>query len=935
MTRDYKDTIFKLKSAMPQRGNLPKREPEMIERWNKLDMFARIRESGAGRPMYTLHDGPPYANGNIHIGHAMNKILKDVINRAWQMTGYQTNYVPGWDCHGLPIEWQIEKQYQKEGKKKDDIAVMDFRDECATFADHWVGIQREEFKRLGINGDWDNPYLTVKPESEAYIVGELGKFLMSGALYRGAKPVMWSVVEKTALAEAEIEYHDHKSTAIHVRFPVVEAAHDALIGAGAVIWTTTPWTIPANRALAYGPDIDYVMVEVTEVQEGSLAQEGERLIVARALLDDIAETLGFTPKMTGVEGLGKDLLAGMVCTHPLADLGFDGPRPLLAGDFVEADAGTGIVHMAPDHGEDDAKLCAQHDVKMIGTLNDDGTYTDRVPHFTGIHVFKATDPVCDALTEAGALRKRGTLVHSYPHSWRSKAPVIFRATPQWFISLDKTGIRDTALKSIEDTNFFPETGRNRIRSMVESRPDWCISRQRSWGIPIAVFVDKATGEPLRDQSVMDRVVEVFREEGAGAWFTSPPARFLGNDRNPDDYEQIFDILDVWFESGSTHAFELEPRDDLKCPADLYLEGSDQHRGWFQSSLLVGSGNRGRAPFDNILTHGFVLDEKGYKMSKSQGNVVAPQKVIDQFGADVLRLWVMTSDFSEDIRIGNEILKQTSDQYRRFRNTLRYLTGALEGFDTANPVARDDMPELERWMLHRLAELDTFMRQSIKDYAYQPAYTALHAFCANEMSAFYLDIRKDCLYCDPLDGERRRAAQTVMYEIFKRLSAWLAPVLAFTADEAWQFGPDGDENGSIHFTQFPETPEGWLDADLDARWKVIRDARRVVTQALEGARSEGVIRSSLQGAPTVYLADDTLTDVISAEDFADVCITSNITFVRKDAPEGAVRIEDISGVAAVPDLAEGQKCARCWKVLPDVGSVAEHPELCQRCADTVG
>ncbi|MCT4608077.1 MAG: isoleucine--tRNA ligase [Pelagimonas sp.] len=934
MTRDYKDTIFKLNSAMPQRGNLPKREPEMIERWAKMDMFKRIRESGEGRPLYLLHDGPPYANGNIHIGHAMNKVLKDVINRSRQMTGYQTNYVPGWDCHGLPIEWQIEKQYREAGKNKDDVPVMDFRDECAAFADHWIGVQREEFKRLGINGDWENPYLTVKPDSEAYIVEQLGKFLMDGSLYRGAKPVMWSVVEKTALAEAEIEYHDHTSPTIYVRFPVVEAKNEALIGAGAVIWTTTPWTIPANKALAYGPDIEYVMVEVTALQEFAKVREGDRLIVARALLDDIAEALRFTPKMTGVEGLGKDLLAGMVCEHPLAAKGFDGPRPLLEGDFVEADAGTGLVHMAPDHGIDDAELCARHDIQMIGSLHDDGTYTDKIPEFAGVHVFKATDPVCDALKDAGALLRRGKLVHSYPHSWRSKAPVIYRATPQWFISMEKTGIREAALKAVDDTAFYPDMGRNRIRAMVEGRPDWCISRQRSWGIPIAVFVEKETGEPLRDEAVMARVVEAFRAEGAGTWFTSPASRFLGEDRNPEDYEQIFDILDVWFESGSTHAFELEPRDDMKWPADLYLEGSDQHRGWFQSSLLIGAGTRGRAPYDAILTHGFTLDEKGYKMSKSQGNVVAPQKVIDQFGADVLRLWVMTADYTEDVRIGNEILKQTSDMYRRFRNTLRYLAGALEGFDPSQPIAREDMPELERWMLHRLAEVDVLMRNSVKDYAFSAGYTALHTFCANELSAFYLDIRKDSLYCDPLDGARRKAAQTVMYEIFKRLTAWLAPVLCFTAEEAWLFGPDGDESGSIHFQQFPETPEGWVDDALNARWTVIRDARRVVTQALEKARSEGVIRSSLQAAPTVYLADDALTQVISAEEFADVCITSDVTFVQGEAPADASTVDDVAGVAAVPTVASGEKCGRCWKVLPTVGTVDGHDDVCPRCAGTL-
>lgn len=919
---------------MPQRGNLPEREPAALARWQAMDLFARVRASGEGRPLFMLHDGPPYANGHIHIGHALNKVLKDVINRSRQMTGYQTNYVPGWDCHGLPIEWQIEKKYRDAGKDKDDVPVLDFRDECARFAEHWIDIQREEFMRLGVMGDWDNYYTTMEPPHEAQILRELSHFLMSGELYRGARPVMWSVVEKTALAEAEIEYHDHTSTMIYVRFPLVETPDSRLAGAGIVIWTTTPWTIPANQASAYGPEIDYVVVKVTEPAEGSQVRDGERLVLARSLVDDVAAVLGFKPVLTDVSGTGEALLAGARYSHPLAEHGYPSSAPLLAGDFVEDGQGTGLVHMAPDHGPDDYELCSAHGIGVLESVKEDGRYSDTVPLFAGIHVFKADAPVMDALRATGALLHSAKFVHSYPHSWRSKAPIIYRTTPQWFISLSEKNLRETALQAIADTKFYPEMGRNRLRSMVQSRPDWCISRQRSWGIPIAIFVNRKTNEPLRDAHVMQRIIDAVETEGAGAWLSSPPERFLGPDYDPNDYEQVFDILDVWFESGSTHAFMLEPREDMVWPADLYLEGSDMHRGWFQLTLLESCGTRGRAPFKAILTHGFVLDVKGHKMSKSVGNVVAPQEVIKKYGADVLRLWVVSSTYNEDIRIGDDILQTTVDQYRRLRNTLRYLTGVLEGFTESERVPAEVMPELERWILNRLSAMDAVMRAGIDAYAFQSSYSALHSFCAIELSAFYFDIRKDSLYCDPADSLRRRAVRTVMHAVFERLTAWLAPVLCFTAEEAWLYGPDADPEGSVHLKQFPETPSHWRDGELEARWTRIRAARRVVTHALERARAEGHIGASLQAHPVVYSNDETLFDLIGTQEFADICITSGMTFERGSAPAGAMRLDDVAGVAVVVNRADGEKCARCWRVLPEVGQISDAPDLCGRCHDAL-
>ena len=930
---DYKSTVFLPRTAFPMKAGLPKLEPELLARWEKADLHGKLRAKGNGREKFILHDGPPYANGNIHIGHALNKILKDVINRARQMQGYDVAYVPGWDCHGLPIEWKIEEEYRAKGKDKDQIPINVFRDECRRFAARWIKIQADEFKRLGVNGDWANPYTTMTPAAEAAIVDELGKFLLSGGLYKGVKPVMWSVVEKTALAEAEVEYLDHTSTTVWVRFPVVKASTPDVANASVVIWTTTPWTLPANRAIAYGAEFDYVVVEVLQTMGESLAKVGERLVLSKALLPEVAKDAGIADYQVKAELVGS-VLAGTVCAHPLrgADKGYAFDVPLLASGHVTMDQGTGFVHIAPSHGPDDFVLGKANGLDVPETVGPDGVYTPMVPLFAGLHVFKADKPVCERLAAQGALLAQGKLVHAYPHSWRSKAPLIYRATPQWFISMETNDLRGKALDAIAATKFFPEMGRNRIRTMVEGRPDWCVSRQRAWGVPITVFVNKATGAVLRDKGVMDRIVAAVRQEGTDVWFSADPQRFLGNDFKADEWEPVRDILDVWFDSGSTHSFVLEGRPELKWPADLYLEGSDQHRGWFQSSLLESCGTRGRAPYDAVLTHGFVLDEQGRKMSKSLGNVVAPQEVMDSLGADVLRLWVMASDYSEDLRIGPDILKHQTEAYRRLRNTLRYLLGALDGFTSAETVAPAQMPELERLVLHRLWEMNEALTRAVESAEYHKFYTALHAFCASDLSAFYFDVRKDSLYCDRPDSPRRRAVRTVLDHLFRCLVTWLAPVLVFTAEEAW-LARYGDAADSVHLADFPKIPAEWRDDALAAKWQKIRDLRRVVTGALEIERANRAIGSSLQAAPIVY-AEPAYHAALKGLDLAEIAIASDAVLRADAAPPGAFTLADVPGVAVIPQPAGGNKCQRCWKVLEEVGANENHPEICNRCADAV-
>jgi isoleucyl-tRNA synthetase len=948
MPTDYRPTVFLPKTDFPMRGDLPNREPAMLDRWEAMGLYKKLREASQGREKFVLHDGPPYANGEPHLGTALNKILKDIVNRGHQMLGKDVPYVPGWDCHGLPIEWIVEEQYRAKGASKDSVPIAQFRKECRDFAAHWIEVQKRDFKRLGVVGDWDNPYTTMAFSAEAQIVREIGKFLMNGGLYKGSKPVLWSVVEQTALAEAEVEYADHRSTTVWVRFPVSHASRPSLRHAGAVIWTTTPWTLPGNRAIAHSADLEYAVIQVDEIAEGSRAAGpkdgavGDKLLVAMTLIGDFCQRAKIE-RHTIVDLFPGSALAGTVAKHPLAgqDSGYDFAVPLLPAGFVLADQGTGLVHIAPNAGQDDWELGREHGLPVIDTVGPDGVYLPSVPIFAGHSVYTAEGKEGDAnkvvmaaLDAAGALLARGTLVHSYPHSWRSKAPLIFRNTPQWFISMETNGLRDAALKAIEDTRWVPPQGKNRISAMVEGRPDWCVSRQRAWGVPIPVFVNKKTGEPLRDQAVIDRIAAAAEKGGGDVWFEAPASEFLGNAYDAAEWDQVTDIVEVWFDSGSTHAFVLEQRPELKWPASLYLEGSDQHRGWFHSSLLESCGTRGRAPYEAVLTHGFVLDEAGRKMSKSLGNVIAPQDVMRQSGADILRLWVVGSDYSEDLRIGPEILKHHSDIYRRLRNTLRYLLGALEGYSAKEAVPAAEMPELDRWVLHRLAELDALVRQAIEDFDFHAMFTALHNFCAVDLSAFYFDIRKDRLYCDAADDPARRAVRTVLDRTFDCLVRWLAPILCYTADEAW-LARHGDAPGrSVHLETFAEVPKAWLDPALGERWAALRDIRRVATGALELERGAKRIGSSLQAAIELYVPAETAA-LLRDADLAELCITSSGTATIGEPPEGAFTLSDVPRVGVVVKDAPGDKCERCWRVLPEVGTVEGHVDLCRRCADVVG
>ncbi|ASW08038.1 isoleucine--tRNA ligase [Rhizobium sp. 11515TR] len=942
---DYSKTLYLPETDFPMRAGLPQKEPELVRRWEEMNLYKKLRSSAAGREKFVLHDGPPYANGHIHIGHALNKILKDVITRSFQMRGYDSNYVPGWDCHGLPIEWKIEEKYREKGKNKDEVPVNEFRQECRDFAAGWIKIQSEEFKRLGITGDFDNPYLTMNFHAESRIAGELLKIARTGQLYRGSKPVMWSVVERTALAEAEVEYADVESDMIWVKFPVAEGpAH--LADAFVVIWTTTPWTIPGNRAIAYSSRVSYGLYEVTEAANDFGPRPGEKLVFADKLAAESFAKAKLQYKRVG-DVTAADL-AALTCAHPLASLGYDFKVPLLDGDHVTDDAGTGFVHTAPSHGREDFDAWMSHarDLEKRGIssaipfpVDDAGFYTADAPGFEGGRVMddngkkgNANDLVIKALIETNTLFARGRLKHSYPHSWRSKKPVIFRNTPQWFVYMDKdfadgSTLRSRALKAIDDTRFVPSAGQNRLRAMIEQRPDWVLSRQRAWGVPIAIFVDEQ-GNILQDDGVNARILEAFEQEGADAWFAEGAReRFLGEKAN-EPWTQVMDILDVWFDSGSTHTFTLEDRPDLKWPADLYLEGSDQHRGWFHSSLLESAATRGRAPYDAVLTHGFTMDEKGEKMSKSKGNVTSPQEVMKDAGADILRLWVMTSDYSEDLRVGKAIIQTNVDAYRKLRNTIRWMLGTL-AHDKGEVFAYADMPELEQLMLHRLAELDELVRESYDAFDFKRIARALIDFANVELSAFYFDVRKDALYCDAPSSLRRRAALAVIRTIFDCMVTWLAPMLPFTTEEAWL--SRNPSAVSVHLEQFVTVPAEWKNEGLAEKWKKIRAVRSVVTGALEIERKDKRIGSSLEAAPVVYIADPELLKVLEGQDFSEICITSGITVLGEQGPADAFRLDDDAKVSVVPKLAEGRKCARSWRITTDVGSDPEYPDVSARDA----
>ena len=1013
-TRDWSKTLYLPETAFPMRAGLPQMEPKMLERWARIRLYDKLRESAKGRPKFVLHDGPPYANGNIHIGHALNKILKDLVTRSQQMLGHDSNYVPGWDCHGLPIEWKIEEEYMAKGKAKpnlkDPAAMKAFRAECRAFAEHWLNVQREEFKRLGVEGDWDHPYTTMTFPAEAQISRELIKFAETGQLYRGSKPVMWSVVEKTALAEAEVEYHDYQSDMVWVKFPIdrdrtafapLVNAHEMkamdaleiLRSSSVVIWTTTPWTIPGNRAISFNRKLAYGVYEVTASPDGNWAKVGDKFILADKLADDVMKSakVGAFEKRLSLKNYD---LTSITCTHPLRDSGLGGYQffvPLLDGDHVTDDAGTGFVHTAPGHGREDFDIWTLStrelneygiDTTIPYTVDENGAFTKDAPGFEGKRVITdkgekgdANQAVIDALVKAGMLLARGRLKHQYPHSWRSKKPVIFRNTPQWFIHMDKDipyleklsrelraksasaggaghnqavpkTLREVSLQSIRDTEWVPKSGENRITGMIEAKPDWVISRQRAWGVPITVFVCKADGEVLVDAKVNQRIYDAMYAEGADAWFSDADgARFLKPEYNPADFEKVNDVLDVWFDSGSTHSYVLN---DLHFPSlmgierqvdggrdrVMYLEGSDQHRGWFHSSLIESSGTRGRAPFDVVLTHGFCLDEKGQKMSKSVGNVTAPQDVIKTSGADILRLWVAASDYSDDLRIGPEILKNFVETYRKMRNTMRWMLGTLAHYRPEHEVKVADMRrqglELELYMLHQLATLEPVVRKAYAEYDYKRVVSALAQFMNTELSAFYFDIRKDALYCDAPSSIRRRAALTCVEHIFQCVTTWIAPILVFTAEEAWlQRYPS--EDGSVHVELFKAAPPSWRDDALAQKWERVRRVRSVVTGALEVERAAKRIGSSLEAAPVVHVTNGDLGAALAGVDMAEVCITSSIRIVGSPAPDGAFSLADVSGVAVVPARAEGRKCARSWRITTDVGSDPAYPDLSARDA----
>ena len=949
---DYSKTLYLPQTEFPMRAGLPQREPLFVERWEGMNLYKKLREQAKDRPLYVLHDGPPYANGNIHIGHALNKILKDVITRSFQMRGYNSNYVPGWDCHGLPIEWKIEEKYRAEGKNKDEVPINEFRRECREFASSWIKVQTEEFKRLAILGDFENPYTTMNFHAESRIAGELLKFAASGQLYRGSKPVMWSVVERTALAEAEVEYHDVESDMIWVKFPV--AGQNDLSGSDVVIWTTTPWTIPGNRAVSYSSRIEYGLYEVTEAENDFGPRPGEKLIFA----DKLAEESFAKAKLQfkRLRGISADELGKIALDHPLKGFGggYEFAVPMLDGDHVTDDAGTGFVHTAPSHGREDFEAWMNNvreleargiDPSIPFPVDDGGYYTKDAPGFgpdreggparvidDNGKKGDANKSVMDQLIARDKLFARGRLKHSYPHSWRSKKQVIFRNTPQWFVYMDKnlgdgTTLRSRALKAIDDTRFVPAAGQTRLRSMIEGRPDWVLSRQRAWGVPICVFVDEE-GNILQDDAVNKRVLDAFEAEGADAWFAEGAReRFLGN-RADEPWVQVLDILDVWFDSGSTHTFTLEDRPDMKWPADVYLEGSDQHRGWFHSSLLESCGTRGRAPYNAVVTHGFTMDEHGKKMSKSLGNTVTPQDVIKESGADILRLWVMTTDYWEDQRLGKSIIQTNIDAYRKLRNTIRWMLGTL-AHDEGENLPYANLPELERLMLHRLTELDEVVRSGYDAFDFKRIARTLIDFMNVELSAFYFDIRKDALYCDAPSSVRRTAALQTVREIFDRLTAWLAPMLPFTMEEAWL--DRYPQSVSVHAEQFRPTPAEWRDDVLAEKWRKVRAVRRVVTGALELERADKRIGSSLEAAPLVYISDKSLTDSLEGLDFAEICITSGISLSDAAVPEDAFTLSDVKGVAVVPARAEGEKCARSWRYTTDVGSDPEFPEVSARDA----
>ena len=905
-----KNQINLPKTAFSMKANLPIREPEILEFWKKIDLYKELRNSRKGEEKFVLHDGPPYANGNIHMGTALNKILKDIIVKFHQMDGKDSVYVPGWDCHGLPIEWKIEEQYKKNKKNKNDVPIVEFRKECRTFAEKWIEIHKDQFKRLGVVGDWENYYSTMSYDAEAQIVRELGKFLKEGSLYRGFKPVLWSTVEKTALADAEVEYQDHKSDTIYACFPVKSSKVKELNDCNIVIWTTTPWTIPANKALAYNESLDYLIIQITD--EGNF--KNKKIIISEALLDSVLKDCGIKEFKNLKKFKGKDL-KDTICKHPFFNLGYDYDIPMLEARFVTTEQGTGIVHCAPSHGPDDFNLCLNNGIKAVETVDDDGKYTKNVSLFEGLHIFKANPIVIEKLKDQNNLLSNGELVHSYPHSWRSKAPLVHRATPQWFISMESHKLRSKALKAIDDTTFYPSKGKERLKSMIETRPDWCVSRQRVWGVPLPIFVNKKSNEILIDDEVFENIANIYEKEGSDCWFSDDPQKFLGDKYNAKDFNKLSDIVEVWFDSGSTHSFVLEKRKDLKWPASMYLEGSDQHRGWFHSSLLESCGTRGKAPFESILSHGFVVDGKGLKMSKSLGNVIAPEDILKKYGADILRIWVAASNYAEDLRIDYSILDQHSESYRKIRNTFRFLLGNInDKFEdiNLNELDIESLPELEKFMLSKMYSLNKKFETCFQKYDFHNLYKELLNFCTVDLSAFYFDIRKDALYCDPINSDKRKSCVRILNVLLKSLLRWFAPILSFTTEEIYQLV--SKKSKSIHLEKFLKFPDKFKNQKNDEKWSELMKIRDVCNISIEEKRSSKEIGSSLEANLDINL-NEKYKEIVRDIDLSELCIVSkaNINFNKQ------------SDILVETKKASGNKCAVCWKIRKD--PCERHPK-CQ-------
>ncbi len=918
---EIKDSITLPKTEFSMKADLPKKEPDILNNWIKNDIYKKLREQSASKEKFILHDGPPYANGHLHMGHALNKILKDIIVKYQQLLNKNSIYVPGWDCHGLPIEWKIEEEYRAKKKNKDDVPIIEFRKQCRDFASKWISIQKKEFQRLGVIGDWDNPYTTMHFRAEAQIVRELGKFLENGGIYKGHRPVLWSVVEKTALADAEVEYHDHKSTTIYACFPISKTDNDKLKDHSIVIWTTTPWTIPGNRALAIHNEIEYKSLSFKN------DNKNRNIIIAGGLIETFIKENSIENFTVNFSIQGHEL-SKTLCKHTLYDSGYDFEVPVIHGDFVTTEQGTGIVHICPVHGMDDFILGKKHDLELPMTINESGIYYDHIPVFKGQHIFKVDQNVCDEIKKNKNLISQGILVHSYPHSWRSKAPLVYKNTSQWFISMDTNDLRVKALKAIDDTDFFPKQGQKRLRSMIQDRPDWCVSRQRVWGVPLPIFVSKKTGEPLRDQNVIEKIAKIYEEEGGDAWFNSEASRFLSPEYDPNEFEQVKDVVEVWFDSGSTHSYVLEEREDLHWPASMYLEGSDQHRGWFHSSLLESCGTRDRAPFESILSHGFVVDGKGRKMSKSIGNVISPDEIINKYGADILRIWVVASDYSEDLKIDNQIISYQIDSYRKIRNTLRFLLGNLNNFNKQDLVKPEQMPELERYLLTRISNLNHTLKDLVSKHDYHGIYTVLLNFCTLELSAFYFDIRKDSLYCDNIKSLKRRSTSTCLHIIFEFLSKWLSPIVSFTCEEAWNSRNYGDKK-SILLQNITEEEFTYEDTSLEKVFVELKRVRKSVTSALELKRNEKLIGSSLQAKVILYLPKNTI-NAIENLDLAEMCIVSNVEIQDiSNKSENSINFDD-EDIYVEIKCADGEKCERCWTVLEEVSSNKNN--LCNRCED---